>query len=75
MGVVTTLNPTYDELLSLWAAQGCPGTAECEECGGDLSGQDVHDVGWGWVCDHCARHQEPWDADDAHAERRQMGIF
>jgi hypothetical protein len=48
-----TLNPSYNDLLQRWAASGHPSGPECEECGCDLTGRDVHDTGLGWVCDDC----------------------
>lgn len=60
-----TLNGVYNDLLCRWVAQGMaavPGTdyakPECEDCGADLTGQEVHDAR-GWFCTDCnASHEE-----------------
>jgi hypothetical protein len=73
-----TRNPAYNELLERWRAQGCESHPECEDCGRDLSDQDVYDTGVSWVCADClARNdQEPVMNDAAlrQHEQRQMGI-
>jgi hypothetical protein len=48
-----TLNPEYNALLVAWAEQGHPCDPECEECGDDLTGKEVHETGIAWVCSKC----------------------
>jgi hypothetical protein len=73
-----TNNPEYNELLCRWRAQGCESSAECEDCGRDLTDQDVYETPLGWVCASCLARDdgELYMSDEslrAH-ERRQMGI-
>lgn len=73
-----TLNAAYNRLLADWARQGYPSPPACEECDCDLTGKDVHDVGWGWVGDCCRKGATEDDGmsdeDLRRHERRQMGI-
>ena len=78
MSAGPTLNPEYNALLVRWAASGHVSEPECEDCGCDLTGQQVFDDGCMWVCEKCR------DAEDDDAvfsertlqefERKQMGI-
>ncbi len=51
--IAKTRNSEYNDLLEKWAAAGYPCNSECEECGKDLSGQEVFDIEYLWVCSCC----------------------
>jgi hypothetical protein len=58
MSNAPTKNATYNDLLTRWAAAGHACTPECEDCGRDLTGQDVIETAYNWICADCAQ-QEP----------------
>jgi hypothetical protein len=67
-----TLNPEYNALLVKWAEGGYSSKPECEACGKDLTGKEVHDTGLMWVCPVCfptaPRPQHLTDREDFHAD-------
>lgn len=53
-----TLNESYNRLLEHWNKNKILGEdeialPECEECGTDLTGREVHCTNVLWVCDDC----------------------
>ncbi len=57
-----TLNPEYNKLLIRLHEHGCIGGPGCEECGCDLTGQNVVDTNPNnkdgmWVCEVCAKDE------------------
>lgn len=64
-----TLNPTYNHLLRQWG-NALP---ECEDCGCDLTGAKVFDIGTMWVCSSCKEaddntYHEPDYREDFHSD-------
>jgi len=59
-----TLNPLYNHILLRWAASGSPSSPECEECGEDVTGKDIHDTGTMWLCDGCKEEHDENSCDD-----------
>jgi len=64
-----TLNPSYNELLRHWAATGHPTDPQCEICGKDVTGLDIHDSGYDWRCDDCQDDPVFCTDEDDRAER------
>lgn len=49
-----TNNSDYNRAYALWLeVPECGTQVECEECGEDLTGKDVHERPAGWLCDCC----------------------
>ena len=48
-----TNNSEYNNMLVEWAKQGKAADPSCEECGADLTMQDVHEGRFGWYCSKC----------------------
>lgn len=74
-----TKNPEYNALLIQWAAAGYGSEPECEDCGKDLTGEDVIDDGCMWVCTDCSEADEDDELVFSERtlrdfERKQMGI-
>jgi SET domain-containing protein len=69
-----TNNVSYNNLLRRWGGT----EPECEECGDDLTGQDVHETRYNWVCCGCADEASVCGGQSDYAdrmdERRQMGL-
>ena len=59
-----TLNHVYNDLLKRWSAGGHESTPECEDCGCDLTGKEVHETSTQWVCIECKEKDD--DSDDSH---------
>ena len=61
-----TLNQSYNRVLESWKKQGCDSKPECEDCGCDLTGKDVVESHYGWLCTSCAEAQgiDPNDCGD-----------
>jgi hypothetical protein len=65
-----TLNAEYNRLLKKWAY---------EECGADLTGEDVYETDYAWVCYDCCEDENGSDYimsdyEERMAERRMMGL-
>lgn len=59
-----TFNPTYNKVLANWIATTTPNAKpECENCGCDLTGCDVQETAYEWLCDECAS-EAGYDAPD-----------
>jgi hypothetical protein len=52
-----TLNPEYNNLLKRWSCSGVEHLPECEDCGNDMTGQNVTDAPGMWVCETCAKKE------------------
>lgn len=70
-----TLNPEYNLLLVKWSiVSGEICKPECEECGCDLTGKEVHETLCTWLCSSCYRfadeNPEPYDdyREDFHSD-------
>jgi len=68
-----TLNHSYNDLLRRWAAGGHESSPECEDCGCDLTGQEVHETSTNWLCAPCKEKDdetihEPYYREDFHAD-------
>ncbi len=63
-----TLNASYNYCLVSWAADGSPALPECEDCGKDLTGEEVICTGYGWVCTCCAKTNDECFIDVGYRE-------
>jgi hypothetical protein len=70
-----TLNVVYNNLLLRWAASGHPSPPECEDCGCDLTGKDVHDTGAMWLCDTCKDADDNTDHEPLWQEDFEAGCY
>jgi hypothetical protein len=69
-----TLNPEYNHLLVKWAESGHDATPECEECGENLTGKQVHDTSTNWLCTSCHdKATEGFEVNDASDEYFDYG--
>jgi hypothetical protein len=57
-----THNVSYNNLLRRWAVSPCqPVEPECENCGGDMTGQQVYETRYNWVCGTCIAANDSGD--------------
>jgi hypothetical protein len=59
-----TLNESYNAVLRAWAKEGCEAEPHCEDCGCDLTGADVIETPYEWLCLQCA-DEKGWDHSDS----------
>jgi hypothetical protein len=68
-----TLNPEYNELLIRWKSD----KPECENCGRNLTGKNIYDIGTCWVGDCChdkaIKARDQIEADESCADRYTRG--
>lgn len=70
-----TLNTEYNGLLVYWNRQGYGGEPKCEDCEADLTGCEVVETRWSWLCVSCAEDDTTGvGPDESRAERRQLGL-
>lgn len=69
-----TLNHYYNNLLKRWAASGHPSPPECEDCGCDLTGKEVHETG-NWVCKSCKEKDDETYHEPLYRENFDAGRY